>query len=169
MVISRTLTELATSIATNAHEGQLDKAGLKYIDHPRRVAAYAEIARQKFAPHLDHHEVASVAWLHDVVEDTNVTLDNLATEGFPSNVLRAVQLLTHKEGIERNHYMDAIEDDVLATIVKYADTLDNTDPTRVTLLSQSDPDKAEKLAAKYAGQLLRLELAIQSQHSNKGP
>jgi len=160
-VAESTLSELASSIAKKAHEGQVDKAGFEYIHHPRRVAAHAEIARLELAPHLDSHEVASVAWLHDVVEDTYITLVDLAELGFPRNVLLAVELLTHEGDVGRDVYMDAIETDELATIVKYADTLDNTDPVRVALLAQSDPEKAKKLSQKYAGQMARLKLAIQ--------
>lgn len=72
------LIDRAHSMATAAHEGQTDKAGAPYIDHPRRVA----IRVHQYAPE-EHSEAAqAVAWLHDVVEDSSITLQDLAQE-FP--------------------------------------------------------------------------------------
>ena len=74
--------ERAIEIAATAHAGQRDKAGQPYIFHPLRVMLRVYGA---------HEQMAAV--LHDVVEDTSVTLDNLAQEGFPSEVLRAIAAL----------------------------------------------------------------------------
>ena len=82
--------ERAIEIAATAHAGQRDKAGQPYIFHPLRVMLRVDGA---------HEQMAAV--LHDVVEDTSVTLDNLAQEGFPSEVLRAIAALTKLPGETR--------------------------------------------------------------------
>ena len=75
--------ERAIEIAANSHAGQRDKAGQPYIFHPLRVM---------FRVNGEHEQMAAV--LHDIVEDTAITIDDLAREGFPSEVLRAIAALT---------------------------------------------------------------------------
>ena len=125
--------ELARQIATRAHAGQTDKAGRPYIDHPRRVAARL----------VDLQEQAA-AWLHDVIEDTEVTAEDLRNAGIDDEVIAAVQLLT-RDGDEDGYYA-GIAADPLAREVKLADIADNTDPARTALL---DPETRQRLATKY--------------------
>ena len=80
----------AIQIAVSAHVGQVDKAGQPYILHPLRVM---------FSVETPHERLAAV--LHDVVEDTEVTIDDLADEGFPTEVLDAIQALTKLKGESR--------------------------------------------------------------------
>ena len=137
-----TLTDRARDIATRAHRGQTDKTGADYIDHPRRVA---ERVRQYAA--ADQQEAAQVvAWLHDVVEDTGVTLDDLR-EDFPANVVAGVDAMTRRPGEDGDDYYRRVAAHPLARAVKQADLDDNTDPARTALLGE---DTRARLARKYA-------------------
>ena len=112
--------ERAIEIAATAHAGQRDKAGQPYIFHPLRVMLRVEGA---------HEQMAAV--LHDVVEDTSVTLDNLAQEGFPSEVLRAIAALTKLPGETRLEAAARAAADPVARKVKLADNAENMDLSRI--------------------------------------
>jgi (p)ppGpp synthase/HD superfamily hydrolase len=126
----------AELVARMAHAGKVDKAGEPYISHPARV-----VARIPDGEHFDR----AAAWLHDVVEDTDVTLDDLRGVVSPT-VVSAVDALTHREGETRGDYYDRILRSATAVRVKTADIADNTDPERLALL---DPVTRERLTAKY--------------------
>ena len=112
------MTKKALRLAYDAHHGQLDKSDIPYIHHPLHLAEqmYDEIS-------------TTVALLHDVVEDTPITLEDLAKE-FPPEVVEAVDLLTHKEGVEYFDYVRAIRSNHTAFMVKLADLKHNSDFTR---------------------------------------
>ena len=112
--------ERAIEIAATAHAGQRDKAGQLYIFHPLRVMLRVDGA---------HEQMAAV--LHDVVEDTSVTLDNLAQEGFPSEVLRAIAALTKLPGETRLEAAARAAADPVARKVKLADNAENMDLSRI--------------------------------------
>lgn len=126
----------AELIARVAHAGQVDKAGEPYINHPARVVARLS---------EDAHHDRAAAWLHDVVEDTDVTLDQLRTVVSPT-VVSAIDALTHREGEARADYYQRILKSQTALRVKAADIADNTDPARMARL---DPDTRDRLIAKY--------------------
>lgn len=128
------LVDRARQIATAAHENQVDRSGAAYISHPERVA-------QRVA---GHPEAEMVAWLHDVVEDTPITLDDLAAE-FPAEVVAAVDAISRRDG-EGDVYYHRVAADPLALKVKYADLDDNSSPHR---LARLDPATQERLRAKY--------------------
>jgi len=112
------LTKKALILAYNAHHGQLDYNGVPYIYHPIHLAEQME------------DEISCVAaLLHDVVEDTAVTLQELAAE-FPPEVIEAVSLLTHREGTDYFDYVRAIRENPIARKVKLADLAHNSDQTR---------------------------------------
>lgn len=115
---------LALKIATKAHEGQLDKSGVSYIEHPKAVAEFCKNPRAKV-----------VALLHDTIEDTWVTEDYLREQGFDEDIIRAVVLVTKWEGFnvqrDTHTYLSGIKADPLAREVKMGDLLHNMDPTRV--------------------------------------
>ena len=134
---ARTLVERARALATVAHHGQVDKAGAAYIGHPARVAARL----------TDDPQACAAAWLHDVVEDCDVTMDDLLAQGFPEEVVRAVDALTRRDGEEPSAYYRRVAADSLALKVKYADLADNSDPERLAVL---DAPTRERLIAKYA-------------------
>lgn len=118
--MSADLTPRAREIATTAHAGQRDKAGLPYIEHVLRVA---ENFPEDSAEHI-------AALLHDVVEDTDWTLSRLRADGFPDEILAAVDALTKREGENRMDAARRAKVNPIARAVKLADNADNTDPTR---------------------------------------
>ncbi len=126
----------AEAIARVAHAGQVDKSGQPYIDHPARVAARVR----------GDELLEAIAWLHDVVEDTDVQLVDLQAE-FPLEVVDAVDAITHRPGEPRADYYARVGRNPLARQVKDADIDDNTDPARTALL---DDATRSRLAAKYA-------------------
>lgn len=130
------LVQLAREIATRAHQGQTDKAGAPYITHPARVAARV----------AGDPKAEMVAWLHDVVEDTSVTLDDLARD-FPADVVSAVDAITRRPDEDPGAYYRRVAADPLALKVKYADLDDNSAPDRLALL---DPETRDRLLEKYA-------------------
>lgn len=130
----------AERLATIAHEGQRDKSGAPYIEHPRRVAArVAEVGPGA---------AVDAAWLHDVAEDTRVTLADLARYCEPET-LAVVDMLTRRKG-EGERYYERVRTNRTALLVKLADVLDNTDPARVERLPLA---VRERLANKYAAAL----------------
>lgn len=114
------LLKLAEEIATKAHKGQIDKAGVEYINHPRTVASMC-----------DSTETKIVGWLHDVVEDTDITLDDLRTAGFPENILEALRCVTKEENYRLDEYYLRIKKNKLARAVKLADLTHNSDLSRI--------------------------------------
>ena len=119
------LTMKAMKIAYEAHHGQTDKGGMPYIFHPYHLAEQ-----------MDDEFSTCVALLHDVVEDTDVTLAQLK-EVFPQEVVTAVALMTHEKGEDYPAYVTRIKSNPLARKVKLADLKHNTDETRIP-----DADKA---------------------------
>lgn len=113
-------TERAMQIAYEAHHGQVDKSGVPYIFHPFHLAEQ-----------MDTEEECIVALLHDTVEDTSVTIEQLEEEGFSSNVIRAIKLLTHDKSVDYLEYVTNLKDNPIARKVKLADLRHNSDPTRV--------------------------------------
>lgn len=134
----------AKAIATIAHRGQVDKINVDYIEHPRRVAA-----RLTESTHI------AAAWLHDVIEDCDVSAADLIAAGISSEVVDAVVLLTRTEkNKDEDRYYLEIRKNPTAHAVKLADIADNTDPERT---AQLDPKKREELAKKYAHALELLQ------------
>ena len=122
-----TTLDKAIQIAVSAHVGQVDKAGQPYILHPLRVM---------FSVETPHERLAAV--LHDVVEDTEITIDDLADEGFPTEVLDAIQALTKLKGESRlDAAMRAVRNPI-ARKVKLADLADNMDMSRIPHPTASD-------------------------------
>ena len=118
------LTKKAMRLCFAAHAGQLDKGGVPYVFHPFHVAEQME------------DELSTVvALLHDVVEDTDYTLEDLARMGFPEWALSALKLLTHDKRVPYLDYVAAIRHDPIARAVKLADLSHNSDLSRLT-----DPD-----------------------------
>jgi (p)ppGpp synthase/HD superfamily hydrolase len=147
MTSSSELLNKANEFATRKHKGQVDKGGEPYIGHPRRVMDRVEGTDAKI-----------VAILHDVLEDTDATPADLASEGIPPHVIRAVEILT------RERYDDFIRrvrdsGDVLALAVKHADIADNLDENRLGRLSE---EKQIRLRAKYRHAQLLLDGEVPS-------
>ena len=112
------LTNEAMKIAYRAHHGQVDKGGIPYIFHPYHLAEQ-----------MTDEYTTCVALLHDVVEDTDVTLEELKAI-FPTEVTDAIALMTHQEGVDYLEYVAAIRENPIARAVKLADIAHNSDQTR---------------------------------------
>ncbi len=108
------LTYKAMKIAYKAHEGQTDALGAPYIFHPARVGAA-----------FDTEAEVCVGLLHDVVEDTEVTIEDLRKAGFTEDILKALSLLTHEKSIPYMDYVASVAENPLARAVKIEDLKDN--------------------------------------------
>ncbi|WP_206188136.1 hypothetical protein [Sanguibacter sp. HDW7] len=134
-----TLVQRAELIAISAHAGQVDKLGVDYIEHPRAVAARFDPAEE------EPQHVAAL--LHDVIEDSPITADDLRLAHIPDAIVDAVVLLTRTKDVASDDYYVAIRGNEVARQVKLSDIAHNTDPARVANLSASD---REWFAQKYA-------------------
>ncbi len=127
------LTKKALVISFNAHKEQVDKSGMPYVYHPYRIAEQME----------DEYSTC-VALLHDVVEDTNITLDDLKNDGFPQEVLEAIALMTHDDSTPYFDYIKRIKTNPIATAVKLADLQDNSNYERLDKVEIKDLQRLEK-------------------------
>lgn len=139
-----TLVKRAEQIAKRAHAGQTDKSGNPYIGHLSRVAAG-----------VDEPDAEAVAWLHDAVEDTEISLEDLRRQGIPERIVTAVDAITRRPAPD-DDYPYRVKQNRLALKVKAADIADNANPDR---LAQLDPDTRARLEDKYAN--LRDVLGLQ--------
>lgn len=126
----------ALRLAYRAHAGQLDRGGVPYIFHPYHLAEQ-----------MDDERSICVALLHDVVEDTPVTLEEIQRE-FPSEIAEAVALLTHDPGTDYFAYVRRLKANPLARKVKLADLMHNTDQARCAGAG-IDPVKLQHWREKY--------------------
>jgi len=124
--------ERAIALAAEAHAGQVDKAGEAYILHPLRLMLS-----------LDTEVERKLAVLHDVVEDSGITLEQLRSEGFGEDVLSAIDALTNRDGESKMDAAARAKRNPIALRVKLADNADNQDMTR--LGDPTDEDR-ERLA-----------------------
>jgi (p)ppGpp synthase/HD superfamily hydrolase len=125
--------EKAISIAVKAHEGQQDKAGAVYILHPLRMMLKMESEADMI-----------VAVLHDVVEDSALTLDDLRQQGFPQEVLDAIDSLTRRAGESYAAFIERAGRNPIARRVKLADLEDNMNITRMGTLSDKDLERLKR-------------------------
>lgn len=129
------LTKTAMRIAFDAHKDQVDKTGLPYIFHPFHLAEQ-----------MTDEVTTCVALLHDVIEDTAVTFDDLAEKGFPAEVIDALRLLTHDPAVPYMDYVAEIKKNPVATAVKLADLRHNSDTTRLDVVDEKALQRVEKYA-----------------------
>ncbi len=146
--MSETSLERAIEIAVAAHKGQQDKAGQPYILHPLRVM----LACSKGPAQI-------VAVLHDVVEDTSWTPQQLGAEGFGDDVLIPLEHVTKRDGEDYAAFVERASRNPVAREVKMADLRDNMDITRIASPTERDHER-----------IARYESAIQmlSQHQSVG-
>jgi len=137
---------IAVGIATIAHRGQLDKLGYDYIDHPARVAENFDWLNEP----VEH----CTAWLHDVIEDTDISASDLLKAGMLPEIVQAVELLTRRTDVADADYYERIRQHPVALAVKLADIDDNLADWRFRKL---DYDTQVRLSNKYyqARQLLQ--------------
>ena len=127
------MTKKALKLCFEAHKDQLDKSGMPYVFHPFHLAEQ-----------MTDEKTTIVALLHDVVEDTDYTQDDLRGMGFPEDVLEAIALMTHADGVPYMEYVAAIKTNPIAKAVKLADLKHNSDMTRLEQITSWDEARAEK-------------------------
>lgn len=132
------LTNRAMKLAYAAHEGQVDKCGQPYIFHPYHLAEQ-----------MDDEISTCVALLHDVVEDTDVTLDDLRKQ-FPPEVVEGVRLMTHDPSVDYFDYVRAIKGHPVAQKVKLADLAHNSDESRFAGMEDVTEALLSRRRQKYA-------------------
>ena len=129
----------ANEEATEAHQGQLDKAGRDYIGHPLRVMEMGKTEEEKI-----------VGVLHDVIEDTDWTFEKLAEEGFSDEVIAALRCVTKlSENENYDDFIERVKKNPLATAVKINDLTDNMDIRRLPYLSDKDVKRLKKYLKAY--------------------
>jgi len=124
-MIYTSLTKKALKLCFEAHKEQVDKTGLPYVFHPFHLAEEMD------------DEVSTVcALLHDVVEDTDYTLDDLSAMGFPPEVIEVLTLLTHVDDVPYMDYVREIAGNETAKKVKIADLRHNSDVSRLDIVDE---------------------------------
>ncbi len=153
--------EDAVELATRAHAGQLDKVGEQYIGHPLRVMR--AVADSVAETGVDRVQAQLVAVLHDVVEDTDLALEDLASLGYPPEVVAAVDALSHRPAESVEDYLARVAANDLAIVVKRADMADNSDPARLARLPE---DLANHYVLRYAGRSRLLDDLVDERERN---
>jgi (p)ppGpp synthase/HD superfamily hydrolase len=133
-----TLHAKALRIASEAHAHQKDKFGHPYLLHVMRVSERGLTEREKIC-----------GLLHDLIEDTPWTIDQLRAEGFPEDILEVVHLLTKPEGANYMEYVKVIAKNPLARQVKLNDLQDNMDLRRVPELREKDLDRVNRYISAF--------------------
>lgn len=128
----------ALEFAMQKHEGQLDKGGKPYILHPIEVALSLYKESDKI-----------VALLHDVLEDTDATIDDLRAIGLLSEEIDAIQLLTKPKKEDYIHYVKRVAENPIARRVKMADLRHNMDLDRLSEITEKDIKRKEKYEHAY--------------------
>ncbi|MBQ8147104.1 MAG: bifunctional (p)ppGpp synthetase/guanosine-3',5'-bis(diphosphate) 3'-pyrophosphohydrolase [Clostridia bacterium] len=127
------LTKKALQLCFSAHKEQVDKTGLPYVFHPFHLAEQMD------------DEISTVcALLHDVVEDTDITLNDIRKMGFTEEVVQVLALLTHENDVPYMDYIKRISTNPIATKVKIADLLHNSDTTRLDVVDEFALRREEK-------------------------
>lgn len=127
------LTKKAMNLMFELHKDQKEKSGVAYVFHPWHVAE-----------NMDDENSTIVALLHDSVEDTDVTLDDLRNEGFPDEVIEAIALMTHTDGVSYMDYVKGLAHNPIAKKVKLSDLKHNSDITRLNQITEKDLQRVEK-------------------------
>lgn len=126
-------TKKAIKLCFEAHRNQTDKSGLPYVFHPFHVAEQ-----------MPDEETTIVALLHDVIEDTAYTIDDLRKMGFSEEVLDALDLMTHDKNVPYMEYVAKISENEIARTVKLADLRHNSDLTRLDEIDDKARNRIEK-------------------------
>ena len=126
-------TKKAIKLCFEAHKNQVDKSGMPYVFHPFHVAEQ-----------MKDEVTTIVALLHDVVEDTDYTLDDIAAKGFGQDVVDALALMTHDKNVPYLDYVARIRNNPVARAVKLADLAHNSDPTRLDVIDEKAKERLDK-------------------------
>jgi (p)ppGpp synthase/HD superfamily hydrolase len=133
------LETIAKQIAIKAHQGQVDKADQPYITHPEFVASQ-----------VTGDEAKAIAWLHDVVEDTSVTFDDLRAVGLSEIVIAGVDAITKRDNEDYETYLERVAANPLAKAVKLADLTHNMDTSRLKEITDKTRVRLEKYGMAFA-------------------
>lgn len=125
--------EKALEIAKKAHEGQVDVGGAEYINHPIEVAK-----------HCEGKDAKIVALLHDVIEDSDVSLEDLKAHGFKDEIINALEIISNRSGISYDEYIQSIKDNDLAREVKIQDLIHNSDLSRLRVVRDKDRNRVKR-------------------------
>lgn len=138
---SRKLLDKAISIAVAAHYGQKSKDGLPYIMHPLHLMMQLDTEDQ---------ELAMIAVMHDVIEDSDFSFDDLKKAGFSRRVVKAIDRLTHREEDLYSEYIERIKESEDAVKIKLLDLKHNMDVSRLRFISDKDSKRLKKYHSAYA-------------------
>ena len=138
------LREKAIQIAIKVHEGQVDKGGNDYINHPIRVSENCSLDEEKI-----------VALLHDTIEDGDITADYLLMQGFPHDIVDAVLSVSRNKDEDYFDFIQRCKVNPIGCRVKIADLKDNMDITRLKELTHKDIERLKKYHKAY--NILRTE------------
>ena len=136
------MTKKALLLSFNAHKDQVGKGGLPYVYHPFHLAEQ-----------MDTEEAVTVALLHDVVEDTDYTIEDIIAMGFPKSVTDALALMTHDDTTPYMDYVAKIKSNPIAKAVKLADLRHNSDTSRLDIIDE----KVLRRVQKYYDAIMLLE------------
>ena len=126
-------TKIALKLCFEAHKEQVDKSGMPYVFHPFHLAEQ-----------MNTEETTIVALLHDLVEDTDYTIEDLVDMGFDKSITDAIALMTHTDNVAYMDYVRAIKDNPIAKTVKLADLKHNSDLTRLETVDEKALSRREK-------------------------
>lgn len=133
MVIYTPITKKALKLCFEAHKKQVDKSGMPYVFHPFHLAEQ-----------MQTEETTVVALLHDLVEDTDYTIEDLVSMGFSKNMTDAIALMTHADDVTYMDYVRKIKNNPIAKVVKLADLKHNSDLTRLDVVDEKALKRKEK-------------------------
>ncbi len=128
-------TKKALKLCFEAHKNQVDKSGMPYVFHPFHLAEQ-----------MNDERTTIVALLHDIVEDTDYTFDDLRSMGFENEIIEALMLMTHDKAIPYMEYVKNIKNNPIAKAVKLADLRHNSDLSRLDIVDAKALERKEKYA-----------------------
>ena len=127
------MTKKAIKLMFEKHKDQVDKSGMPYVFHPFHLAEQ-----------MDDEETTITALLHDIVEDTNTTFEDLRKLGFSDNVINALKLMTHDKNVDYFEYVKNISKNPIARKVKIKDLEHNMDTSRLDEVTDKDIERVKK-------------------------
>ena len=133
------MTKKAMKLCFEAHKEQVDKSGMPYVFHPLNLAEQ-----------MHDEKTTIVALLHDVIEDTDYTFEDLRAGGFNNEIIEALRLMTHDDSVPYMEYVTAIKSNPIASAVKLADLEHNSDLSRLDVIDEKALKRKEKYATAIA-------------------
>ena len=127
------MTKRAMKLCFEAHKDQVDKSGIPYVFHPIHLAEQ-----------MQDEETTIVALLHDVIEDTKYTIDDLRELGFSENILISISLMTHDDTVPYMEYIEQLKKNRIAAIVKRADLIHNSELSRLERIDEKTMIRVKK-------------------------